>query len=566
MSSLPKTLVIGLGGIAWSDLTARVTKGQAPGIAAVLRRGAGLRLIDDVPASRVAAWATLCTGTLAHQHGVVGLEEAWAGGLRPTGRTAWRHGPVWQRLADAGLATLSVAWPFTRAGAAWDGVHVDDRLAHATGRSWEDWFLPEDVAPPAWRDAVGEVRVHPTDVDAGLLAPFVPALAGVDQRSDRRLIDLAIAIARLSTNHAAAQRLLVEAPWEAAFVFHSWMAAVQERFTGAPAPFDGVLDAAWTLIDTLVAITVAAVPRDTVVVLASLGWRGEAGFLAIAGPGVKPGVRSDVAHAVDLVPTLLARYGMADPALGGRVLIGDADAPRRPAPPARDLGETPAVDRAALARVAAFGHHPPSPPSDWAARQLVTLAGLTMAHDVAAGARYAAAALEGGEDPVAIGMVAAAAAAEGRADDLPPLADRIAAAAPGHVWEALIRGGHHALRGEAAAARPHLLRVEAEGGAAERIRAGAAWLMLERPSDAARAFGAVVEAEPLRVDALIGLGMAHAGQQPALAEPVLRRALAIDPASGTARAVLVDLLRRLGRTREADKMVEGGAIYARADA
>lgn len=107
---------------------------QAPGIAAVLRRGVGLRLIDDVPVSRPAAWATLSTGVLAHQHGIVGLEEAWAGGLRPTGRTAWRYGPAWQRLADAGVDTLSVAWPFTRAGGAWDGVHVDDRLAHATDR------------------------------------------------------------------------------------------------------------------------------------------------------------------------------------------------------------------------------------------------------------------------------------------------------------------------------------------------------------------------------------------------------------------------------------------------
>ncbi|WP_419809876.1 alkaline phosphatase family protein [Sphingomonas sp.] len=563
MSSVPKTLVIGLGGIAWSDLIARVGKGQAPAIAAVLRRGAGLRLIDDVPGNRAAAWATLSTGVLAHQHGIVGLDEAWAGGLRPTGRTAWRHAPVWQRLSDARARTLSVAWPFTRAGAAWAGVHVDDRLAQATGRSWQDWVLPADVAPPSWREAVGEVRVHPSDVDAAALAPLVPGLETVDQRSDRRLIDLAIMIARVSTNHAAAQALLIEAPWDTAFVFHSWMAAVLGRFADAPPPYDGVVDAAWTLIDTMVAITLSAVPRDTVVVLASLGFRGEAGFLAIAGPGVKPGVRSDVAHAVDLVPSLLARYGLGDPVLGGRVLLGDP-AGVRPAAPARDLGEEPPIDRAALARVEGFGHRAPAPPTGWQAHRLVRLAALTMPHDAAAGADFAAAAIAvGGEEPVAIGMMAAAAAAAGRADDLPPLAERIAAAAPGHVWEALIRGGYHALRGEAASARPYLLRVEAEGAAAERIRAGAAWLMLERPADAARAFALVTAAEPDRVDALIGLGMAHAALKPAEAEPALRRALAIDPASAAARDLLVDVLRRLGRTREADQVTAGGALYRR---
>lgn len=562
MQSAPKTLVIGLGGIAWGDLVARIGNGTAPGFAALLRRGVGLRLIDDMPASRAGAWATLSTGVLAHQHGIIGLDEAWAGGLRPTGRASWRRAPVWRQLADAGLRGVSVAWPFTRPGMSWEGVHVDDRLAHATGRNWHEWLTPRDVAPAEWRDALAELRVHPADVGADLLAPFVPALGGVDQRTDRGLIDLAIMIARLSTNHTVAQLLLKEAEWDVAFLFHSWMAAVGERFAGAGAPFDHVMDAAWTLIDTMVAITIAAIPRDAVVVLVSLGWAGQPGFVAAAGPGIAPGVRSDVAHSRDLAPSLLARYGLRDEALPGRILFGGSDRPLCAAPPARDLRRQSSIDDAALARACGFGFVPPTIPKGWAAKQLITLASVTVREDPVSAGRYAEAALqEAGEEPFAIGLLAASAVADGRIDELPALADRIAAASPGHVWEALVRGGYHALRDEAAQARPHLARAEQEGGPDERIRVGAAWLALERPEEARRAFEAVLAAEPHRVDAMIGLGLALA-HRPAEAEPVLRRALAFDPARADARTVLTDLLRRVGRSREADQIEAAGLVYA----
>jgi hypothetical protein len=564
MSNVPKMLILGLGGIAWSALVARSGNGKLPAMTALMRRGTALRLIDDVPTNRAGAWATLSTGVLPHQHGIVTFEEPWPGGLRPTGRASWRYAPLWQRLGAAGLTTMSVAWPFTTPGATWEGVHIDDRLARASGRDWQDWLAPRDVIDARWRDALSELRVHPTDISGDLLAPFVPMLGAVDQRTDRALIDLAMMIARLSTNHAALQHLLGEAEWDVAFAFHSWLADIQQRFAGLPAPYDAVVDAAWTLLDTMIAITVQAVPRDTAVVLVSLGWQSEPGFVIAAGAGIPRSVRADVARSVDIVPTVLARYGLRDPLLGGRIVIGKSDDILDTLPPAPDLAPQQVVDRDALARVEAAGYAAPGVPVEWTARRLLDLAALTMPHDPVAAGRFAEHANGvAGDSAVGVGLVAAAAVAGEQYDSLAGLADRIARVAPGHIWESLIRGGHHAARGELDRARPYLVRVEAEGQANERMRAGAAWLLLKRPADARRVFEAIVAVEPLHIDARVGLGIALASLDRIAAEQTLRQALIIDPARSDARTILCDILRQLGRAPEAERIMSAGTVYRR---
>ena len=148
------------------------------------------------------------------------------------------------------------------------------------------------------------------------------------------------------------------------------------------------------------------------------------------------------------------------------------------------------------------------------------------------------------------------------ADDiaqLPAIADRVAAIAPNHLWESLIRGGYHAARRENALAIVHLRRFDIEGGPLERMRAAGAWLMLERHADAARLFELVLAEMPDNVSAMVGLAT-RPGVAPHRAEALFRRALAIDPYHLASRRALADLLRRRGRGEEAARLAltDGG--------
>ena len=545
-----KIVVLGLAGIDWPDLSARASGGQIPAIASLIARGAAGRLLAPEAPHGPVAWATLATGLGADRHGMILREEPWAGGLRPVGRAAWKIDPVWLRLADAGIATAGVGWPGTAPGETWPGVHVDERFPLAGGRAPGEWLLPPGVAPPDWLETLRDLRMHPLDVTGAMLAPFVPALKAVDQARDHRLVDLALMVAELSTGHAAATALLEEAPWQALFVHHRWIEAVHARFGKAAPPFGGVVDAAWTLLDALVGAVAAALPDDATILLVSPGNPGRAGIMIAAGPRIASGQVFHAAQARDVVPTLLAQFGYADPSLPGRALLSHPAPLRDLGPGGRSMTDvTPHADD--LARVAAFGHVPPQVPHAWQARKFAAEAQILLARDPAAAGRRADAALA--LDPTlipALGVRAAAHVAAEEAEPLPELADRIDAAAPGHLWASLVRAGYHALRGEASLARPYLKHVEAEGGPEELLRVAAAWMMLKRPADAGRAFETVLASQPDNVSALVGLAIARA-DRPLLAEPPLRRVLDLDPTHQPAREVLAGLLRGTGRATEA---------------
>jgi len=550
-----KIALLGLAGIGWDDLSARLAARRLPAIGTLLARAAAGRLRPANPASGPAAWATIATGLMPDRHGILSGEEVWAGGLRPIGRASWTADPVWLRLADAGYATASLDWPATAPASAWPGVHVDPRFLTASGVHFHDWLVPRGAAPEEWSERLREVRVHPSDITGAMLAPFVPRLMTVDQDRDHRLVELALRIARLSSAHAAAALLIGSARWDALFLHFGWLETIQAQFGAAEPPFEGVVDAAWTLLDQMIGATVGALPEGTTVLLVSPGRTGQAGVVAAAGPGVERAVLRG-ASSLDLVPTLLAHFGLVDIDLPGRALVQPAGATHAP-PPMRPPRVPPEPDPADLARVAAFGHHPLRPPAGWRARELIARAEMLLATDPAAAGQLADAALALAPASIAaLGVRAAAHVAAEEAEPLPDLADRIDAAAPGHLWEALVRAGYHALRKEAGLAQPFLKRVESEGGPDDLVRAAAAWMMLGRPADAARLFERILAAQPDSISALLGLAMARMAK-PLEAERHLRRVLELDPGHATARATLVALLRDTGRGGEAAKLAAG---------
>lgn len=541
-------LLITIDGLDRQALEAAVRQGKAPSLAQIARLGFQAPLTSPVPAESCAVWASIATGMLPERHGVFYAEEEWAGGLRPTSRASWRLPPIWERLAGEGLATASLCFPCSRPGAAWSGTHVDDRYLDVSGLGWDDWPLPLDAAPALLREILREVRVHGGDVAPAMLSPFLDGGSSPQTRTAA-----AIAIARSSTCFAAARILSERTRPDFLAVHLDWPRTFAAALSIAPdAPPPAPL---WSLLDTSIGMLVRSAGAGATILILSPGKAGRRGFLVAAGAGIPAGAGAPT-DLLDVAPTILAYFGLADPALPGKCLLPAPGALRALPPPASPREEEEA-DIRDLDRVSAFGHAIPQPPPWWPAPKLIAEAELLMERDPAAAAERVAGALAIAPQSLhALGLAGLLAFARQDTETLDDIAARLDAVAPGHLWERMVRAGTHVLRKDRAKASPLLRGIEAEGSPDDLLRVAGAWLMLGSRADAARVFERVLEAQPERVPALLGLASTKDGK-PLDAEQILRRVLAIDPPHAAARAALAETLRFMGRSHEADRLAAG---------
>ena len=549
-------LVIGAAGLDWAGFVRRRGEGGLPALEALRRRGvAGAWPALPAPAEP-AAWGCLVTGQPPEAHGLWRSTEAFGGGVRPATRAAWAWPPLWAALTAAGVATASVDWPGSRPGAAWSGVHLDEDFAQPSGRHPAEWALPLRCAPADPREALRDIRVHPTEITGEMLKPFAPALASIDQSRDTGLPRLALAMSRAATVQAGAEWILRRGSAEAVFVRQPWLGQVRGAFEGARAPFDGVVDAAWRFADGLIGYLAALAGPGALVVMASPGWASRPGFLLAAGPGVAADPEPQTWDMLDLAPTLLARFGLVDDRLPGRRIESIS--------PARALRAAPEVspetatepDQGLLEAAVAAGYAAPPPASAvWRARGLAELAALILPRAPDRAGAIAAAALE--VDPGDVVALSVRAMASTQTDDpepLPELAAALTAAAPGRGWGALAQGAYHVMRSEVNAAAPWLVRAEADPETETRLRVAAAWLAAQRPADAERVFRAVLEREPENASAEVGLAVtAQAGRDFLAAEQSLLRALRHDPGRVAAHLELARVYAATGRSEMAQR-------------
>lgn len=553
--SIPLTeriLVIGISGADWPSLRAVMRAGLTPNLSALAGRGAFGSLRPGGPQDGLAPWATMASGHPPIVHGVYRDSEAWAGGLRPTGRASWRKRPLWAALEEEGVSTGSVGWPGIAPADSWAGLHVDESYATASGTRWDDWALPLHCAPPALREALRDARVHPSDIGAPQLLPLVPNLASIDQARDVGLPTLAVGMARTATIQAAAVHLLGQTDTQAMFVHHRWLGRIR-RMAPAPPPWDRMLDGAWRFLDGLIGRLTALAGEDCTVIVASPGWRDNPGVVLAAGPGIRPGGEIVNARMIDIAPTVLAKFGLRDPDMTGRPVggIGIVPATRDVASAAEAV--RPADDKG-LERLAALGYAaPPPPPDSWRVEGHLLRARLLLADRPREAAAEAAAALALMPDLVeAMRLQARAHVMLGEAEPLTALGDALLRLAPDRPWGSMVHGAAWAMRGDAGKARSWLEAAAASGEPDTMLRVGAAWLMLNRPTDAAKAFAVALSHDPACAEAAVGASMAAAATNDLLgAEKLLRQFLARDPQSVPAWLQLATILERGGRTTEA---------------
>jgi hypothetical protein len=511
--------------------------GRMPNLARLRAEGVWGQVLASEPLLAPALWTTVATGRNPMAHDVL---TPWAarpdgGGVGPVGRPSWHAPAFWQILEAAGRRTITVGWPATAPATDWPGVHVDARFAVATGPDFATWAVPRGaVSPATMLPSLRELRVHPTDMEGAMVAPFVPRIAEIDQYRESGLTKLAVMLAAVSTVHAVATELLATQDWDAAAVHYDWLDPIQRSFLshGAESRFGGVVDAAYNFADALLGRLMALAGEDTTLWVMSpngvrlslppggaaqtLSWRGT-GFIAARGRWIAGGQTLAPVRLADIAPSLLARFGLVAEMDGKRLsALAPGQSRRTVTVPAM---KPPAPDRH-VAALKSLGYDDTPSEAQAAALTRAEAAGLIAQGEVllAAGrladaerALLAARAMLPPDNPSGLQRLALCRLMRNDAAGCRAIGETLRRIAPEAGWGDLIVAAGHALAGDAAAARPLMAAAEAKGGGDPDLvnRLGGIALLLNDADTATAHFTSALALDPEMHAAREGLAMAR---------------------------------------------------------
>ncbi|MBS0658681.1 MAG: alkaline phosphatase family protein [Verrucomicrobia bacterium] len=358
-----RVLLLGWDAADWRFIEPLIERGLMPTLAALRSRGTWGNLATLQPALSPMLWTSIATGLRPTKHRIASFVEPLAdgSGIRPVASTSRRGKALWNIASQSGLRSLVTGWYATRPAERIAGVVVADGFERAVAPLDEPWPIPADsVHPRELADTLAELRVHPGELDASALLPFVPRAAEIDQQSDPRLRQLAGLLAQTVSLHAISTHLLATEDWDlAAFYYegidrfgHDFMQCHPPAQPDVPARdvelYGEVMTGCYRFHDMLLdRLLQLAGPETTVVLLSDhgyhhdarrpsadadpLAWHRPMGMICLAGPGVRRGERVFGAHLLDVAPTVLALLGLpASREMPGRIL---QEALAEPAPP-----------------------------------------------------------------------------------------------------------------------------------------------------------------------------------------------------------------------------------------
>jgi tetratricopeptide (TPR) repeat protein len=572
-SAQPRVLLLGWAGADWRLIQPLLDTGRLPHLDSLIQRGVMGNLFAPAPLTPPILWTDIATGRRADAHGILGFAKPQQNGvgMAPVDAADVQTPSLWEWVRAAGRHARVVGWPVTHPAvcgedAAGSVTVVSDAFAEARGDSFDAWPLREGtVSDPALEAVLAELRLHPTEVTAEQLLPFVPRLADIDQETDERLPLLVASLARAASVHGAGTWLAEHREWNLLAIHFELIERLSAAFLRYRAPhmphvserdfqiYQEVVDGAYQFMDLLLGRYLALVPPTTRVMIVSdhgfhvnqlrpaplrqgigdppaRGYR-ELGIVVCAGSGIKQDELVFGATLLDVAPTVLHLLGLPIPReLEGQALTRMLLEPMAPA--SSDMLQTahqplPAVpdsDWAAgrLRELMTLGYLAPIPADPEEAAEQIQIARLDHLAQVHLSRRRwhdALAVLEELLDlaPERMGTHLAIARCHYALGDLSAcravVNDLVASGLHGPSLDYLL--GQLCLKeGDPAAARTHLERAEAAGVGGWHLleRIGRTHLEAGDPEAAERAFRGTLDIDPEHALALGGLGVSLAKQ------------------------------------------------------
>lgn len=351
-----RVLLIGWDAADWQIIQPLVDQGLMPTTKALLESGAWGNLATTRPILSPMLWNTIATGKRPSQHGVFGFTEPMpdGGGVRPVASTSRKCKALWNILTQAGLRSNVVGWYASDPAEPIHGVMVSNQFDQlGTDPESVAKLPPNCIHPPEQAEELAEFRVHPGEIDASAILPFVPDAAKVALRSDHRLGKLQYMIAQTATIHAVATHLIANTNWDFTALYYEGIDRFGHEFMPFHPPkmpqvsqeefeaYQHCIVGIYRFHDMLLQTLLKLAGENTAVILMSdhgyynnhlrpdpregksgpVEWHRPFGIFAAGGAGIRAGARAYGASILDIAPTVLQLLGLpAAYDMPGRVL------------------------------------------------------------------------------------------------------------------------------------------------------------------------------------------------------------------------------------------------------
>lgn len=353
-----RVVLLGWDAADWALIHPLLDAGLMPNLSRLVERGVMGKLETLQPPLSPLLWTSIATGKTADQHGILGfLEPDPVGGkARIVSSTSRRTKALWNILHESGKRSLVLNWFASQPAEAINGASVSDLYPKATAPYGSPWrTVPGAIHPSSLEEQLAELRVHPGELTGEDLRPFVPNLPAIDQKADKRPLQLGVILAEAFTVHAATTWLMENEPWDFLAVYHGAIDMAGHYFMRYRAPrieniseqdfenYKAVMDGVYCFHDLMLGrIVQLAGPEATILVLSDHGfesgrfrpttehgtkedeplmWHRSHGIFCMAGPGIRADELVHGASLLDITPTVLELFGLPQGSdMPGRVL------------------------------------------------------------------------------------------------------------------------------------------------------------------------------------------------------------------------------------------------------
>jgi predicted AlkP superfamily phosphohydrolase/phosphomutase/tetratricopeptide (TPR) repeat protein len=341
-----KVLLIGWDAADWKIIHALVDAGKMPNMAGFIEEGVIGNLATLNPQLSPMLWTSIATGKRPFKHGILGFTEPdpHGSGIRPITNISRKTKAIWNILSQAGKKCNVVGWWPSHPAEPINGVMVSNLYQRADapyGRPWP--IRPGTVHPERLIRNLAALRVHPQELDVGLVMNFIPRLAEIDQEKDQRVENLAKMIADCTTVNKAGTALMLHEPWDFTAVYFDAIDHFSHGFMNYHPPrlawinekeydlYNRVVESGYIYHDMLLGTLLGLTDEETIVMIISdhgfhsdhLRARGipiepagpaaqhrPYGIFAVKGPGI---IKDEIiygASLLDICPTILTIFGL----------------------------------------------------------------------------------------------------------------------------------------------------------------------------------------------------------------------------------------------------------------
>jgi predicted AlkP superfamily phosphohydrolase/phosphomutase/Tfp pilus assembly protein PilF len=341
-----KVLLIGWDAADWKVIHPLMDAGHMPTLEKLVNGGVMGNLATLDPPLSPMLWTSISTGKRPYKHGIHGFTEPDPSGkgVRPAYITSRKVKAVWNIFNQHNMKSHVIGWWPSHPAEPINGTMISNFYQRATKPINEPWPMAPGTVHPEEKAAFFEkLRIHPGELTAAHILPFIPKAAEIDQEKDKRLQSLTKILADASTIQAAATYILENEEWDFMGVYfdaidhfcHGFMKFHPPQLPGIPDDkfelYKDVVISAYKFHDMMLERLLQLAGDDvTVMLISDHGFHPDHlrplalpkepaapalehspyGIVVMNGPHIKKDERIYGASILDVTPTLLTLFGL----------------------------------------------------------------------------------------------------------------------------------------------------------------------------------------------------------------------------------------------------------------